>query len=44
MVDADRQQTDGRRLDGYNISSSCQPNGSGEQIMRRMKRSAIHII
>ena len=23
MVDADRQRTDGRRLDGYTISSSC---------------------
>ena len=29
MVDADRQRTDGRRLDGYTISSSCEPNGSG---------------
>ena len=44
MEDADRQRTDGRRLDGYTISSSCEPNGSGELIMRRMKRSAIHII
>ena len=47
MVDADRQRTDGSRLDGYTISSSCEPlepNGSGELIMRRMKRRAIHII
>ena len=44
MVDADRQGTDGRRLDGYNISSSREPNGSGELILRRMKRRAIHII
>ena len=33
MVDADRQRTDGRRLDGYTISSSCEPNGSGELIV-----------
>ena len=44
MVDADRQRTDGRQLDVYNIRSSCEPNGSGELIMRRMKRRAIHII
>ena len=25
-------QTDGRRLDGYTISSPCEPNGSGELI------------
>ena len=24
--------TDGRRLDGYTISSPCEPNGSGELI------------
>ena len=23
-------RTDGRRLDGYTISSPCEPNGSGE--------------
>ena len=39
MVDADgRRTTDGRRLDGYTISSLCEPNGSGELIMRRMKK------
>ena len=43
MVDADRQRTDGRRLDGYTISSSCEAYGSGELIMRRMKRRPIHI-
>ena len=25
-----RHTTDGRRLDGYTISSPCEPNGSGE--------------
>ena len=25
--------TDGRRLDGYTISSPCEPNGSGELII-----------
>ena len=44
MVDADRQRTDGRRYDGYTVSSSFEPNGSGELIMRIMKRRAIHII
>ena len=34
---------DGRRLDWYTISSSCEPYGSGELIMRRIKRRAIHI-
>ena len=29
MVDADGR-TDGRRLDGYTISSPCEPNGSGK--------------
>ena len=28
MVDG--RTTDGRRLDGYTISSPCEPNGSGE--------------
>ena len=28
MVDG--RTTDGRRLDGYAISSPCEPNGSGE--------------
>ena len=26
----DGRTTDGRRLDGYPISSPCEPNGSGE--------------
>ena len=30
MVDG--RTTDGRRLDGYTISSPCEPNGSGELI------------
>ena len=32
MVDGrtDGRTTDGRRLDGYTISSPCEPNGSGE--------------
>ena len=29
MVDV-RRTTDGRRFDGYTISSPCEPNGSGE--------------
>ena len=34
MVDSDgRMKTDGRRLDGYTISSPCEPNGSGELII-----------
>ena len=27
-----RTDDDGRRLDGYSISSPCEPNGSGELI------------
>ena len=27
---------DGRRLDGYTISSPCEPNGSGELIITRL--------
>ena len=27
--------TDGRRLDGYTISSLCEPNGSGELNMKK---------
>ena len=42
MVDAYRQRTDRRLIDGYTISSSCEPNGSDELIIRRMKRRAIH--
>ena len=37
MVDGrttdDGRMDDGRRLDGYTISSPCEPNGSGELIM-----------
>ena len=38
MVD-DGRTTDGRRLDGYTISSRCEPNGTGE-----LKRSLVAII
>ena len=30
IVYDDGRMTDGRRLDGYTISSPCEPNGSGE--------------
>ena len=30
VYDDGRRTTDGRRLDGYPISSPCEPNGSGE--------------
>ena len=30
IVYDDGRTTDGRRLDGYPISSPCEPNGSGE--------------
>ena len=30
MTTDGRRSTDGRRLDGYPISSPCEPNGSGE--------------
>ena len=30
IVNDDGRKTDGRRLDGYTISSPCEPNGSGE--------------
>ena len=33
MVDGRRTDDDRRRLDGYTISSPCEPNGSGELIM-----------
>ena len=32
IVYDDGRTTDGRRLDGYPISSPCEPNGSGELI------------
>ena len=36
IVNADeRRRTDGCRLDGYTISSPCEPNGSGELKSRR---------
>ena len=31
----DGRTTDGRRLDGYSISSPCEPNGSGELTIQR---------
>ena len=31
-TDDGRTDDDGRRLDGYTISSPCEPNGSGELI------------
>ena len=34
-----RRTTDGRRLDGYNISSPCEPNGSGELKMKALECS-----
>ena len=30
--------TEGRPLDGYTISSPCEPNGSGELIKEKEKR------
>ena len=33
-----RRRTDGRRLDGYTISSPCEPNGSGELKKRPILR------
>ena len=32
MVDDGHRRTDRRQLDGYTISSPCEPNGSGELI------------
>ena len=32
---------DGRRLDGYTISSPCEPNGSGELIITVLSKSEI---
>ena len=34
--DDDGRMTDGRRLDGYPISSPCEPNGSGELKMPKV--------
>ena len=33
----DDDDADGRRLDGYTISSPCEPNGSGELIIETRK-------
>ena len=33
------RRTDGRRLDGYTISSPCEPNGSGELKMKALECS-----
>ena len=33
-----RTDDDGRRLEGYTISSPCEPNGSGELIKGKKKR------
>ena len=38
--DGRRRRTDGRRLDGYTISSPCEPNGSGELIIRYLNVKA----
>ena len=35
MVDRRRMSTDGWRLDGYTISSPCEPKGSGELMITR---------
>ena len=37
VYDDDDGRTDGRRLDGYTISSPCEPNGSGELIILSIK-------
>ena len=39
----DDGRTDGRRLDGYTISSPCEPNGSGELIMGNKRVTAYQI-
>ena len=33
IYDDGRRRTGGRQLDGYTISSPCEPNGSGELII-----------
>ena len=38
MVDG-RRRTDGRQLDGYTISSPCEPKGSGELINKTQVRT-----
>ena len=43
MVDNVQGTTDGRRLDGYTISSLCEPNGSGELKNKfSMKKRVLH--
>ena len=34
-----KRRTDGRRLDGYTISSPCEPNGSGELKLKALECS-----
>ena len=38
IVYDDGRRTDGRRLDGYTISSPCEPNGSGELMTKGNKQ------
>ena len=42
--DDDGRTTDGRRLDGYPISSPCEPNGSGELNQRTNGPVNAHLI
>ena len=42
--DDDGQTMDGRRLDGYTISSPCEPNGSGELNQRTNGPVNAHLI
>ena len=47
IVYDDGRTTDGRRLDGYTISSPCEPNGSGElkrDTLVHIAMSLIHIL
>ena len=39
----DNGRTDGRRLDGYTISSPCEPNGSGE-LTRTVLCCQVHVV
>ena len=39
--DGRRTTDDGRRLDGYTISSPCEPNGSGELI--KVTNNVLHV-
>ena len=41
VYDDDGRTTDGRRLDGYPISSPCEPNGSGELKMEHALRMCV---